>query len=182
MKAHLTIAAAVLVAAACGKPGVRPTQASITDSADQVLDSMWTNITREGIKVSTVQADTAYIYQQREVADLVGLRITFFDSVGAISSTITANTGVYNMRESVLEARGNVIASNPGGRVLKTEHFVYDRASNQIRSDTAFTFTSPGGNGRGDSFTSDIGFKNIVTVRPRGGQRGEGFLLPGQKP
>ena len=75
-----------------------------------------------------------------------------------------------------------MVASNPGGRVLNTEHFVYDRSSNQVRSDTAFTFTSPGGNGSGASFTSDIGFRNIVTVRPRGRQRGQGFLLPGQKP
>ena len=64
--------------------------------------------------------------------------------------------------------------------MLKTEHFV-TTLSNQI-PDTAFTFTSPGGSGRGDAFTSDIGFRNIVTVRPRGRQQGQGFLLPGEKP
>ncbi len=176
------LAVAVGVTAACGRPGVVPTQANVADSADQIMEAMWTNITRNGLQVSKVEADTAYIYETRRVADLVGLKLTFFDSTGAISSTVTAKSGSYQMTEGVLDARGDVIASNPGGRVLKTEHFVYDRSSNQIRSDTAFTFTSPGGAGSGASFTSDIGFRNIVTVRPRGRQRGGGFLLPGQKP
>lgn len=175
------LATVAIVLSACGKPGVRPAQANVADSADQVLDSMWTNILRDGINVSKVEADTAWVYQQRQVADLKGLKITFYDSTGAITSSIVADSGVYSIAEGLLDARGNVVASNPSGRVLKTEHFVYHRSVNEIRSDTAFTFTSPGGNGSGASFTSDIGFRNIVTVRPRGRQRGQGFLLPGQK-
>ena len=172
----------LLALAACGRPGVKPTQANVADSADQIMAGMSTYITKNGINVSKVDADTAYIYQGRNVAELSGLQITFYDSTGAISSTITSDSGTYQMTDGILDARGNVIASNPGGRVLKTEHFVYDRGSNQIRSDTAFTFTSPGGNGSGASFTSDIGFRNVVTVRPRGQQRGSGFLLPTGKP
>jgi LPS export ABC transporter protein LptC len=172
---------ALTVTAACGRPGVVPTQTAVADSADQIMTQMWTNIVRNGLNVSKVEADTAYIYEGRRVADLVGMKLTFFDSTGAISSVVTAKTGQYQMTDGILDARGNVVATNPGGRVLKTEHFVYDRLSNQIRSDTAFTFTSPGGNGSGASFTSDIGFRNIVTTRPRGQQRGGGFLLPGGK-
>ncbi len=175
------LAALATAVAACGRPGVRPAQANVADSADHVMEAMWTNIIRDGINVSKVEADTAWIYQLRQVADLKGLKITFYDTTGAVTSSIVADSGVYNITEGLLEARGKVVASNPGGRVLKTEHFVYHRSVNEIRSDTAFTFTSPGGNGSGASFTSDIGFRNIVTVRPRGRQRGQGFLLPGER-
>ncbi len=172
---------AVLFAGACGDSGVTPPSAVLADSADQVMDSMWTNIVRDGIKVSRVEADTAFIYQARQFADLKGLRITFFDSIGRVSSSITATSGTYQMRDAILDARGSVVATNPDGKVLKTEHFVYDRQSNQISSDTAFTFTSPQGNGSGASFTSDIGFKNVVTLRPKGRQKGQGFVLPGER-
>jgi hypothetical protein len=57
---------------------------------------------------------------------------------------------------------------------------IYDASRDQIRSDSAFTYTSPDGVLRGNSFYSDPDFRNVVTRQPRGRERGKGVLLPGQ--
>jgi hypothetical protein len=74
-----------------------------------------------------------------------------------------------------------VVATSSKGRVLKSEHLVYDKVQNQIYSDTAYTFTSPDGNGSGASFVSDPDFKQIRAQRPGGRMGGKGMLLPGQE-
>lgn len=169
------------LAAACGKPGVVPRKAALGDTADQVMGKMLTNITDNGVQVLQLTADTARIYQNRQVADLQSVTVMFFDKSGKWASTVTSKTGVYSIRDKSLDMRGNVVATTPGQKTLKTEHLIYDRIANQVRSDTAFTFTAPDGNGSGASFESDPDFRNIVTLKPRGQQKGKGFLLPGQR-
>lgn len=169
-----------LLLVACGKPGIAPKQTTAADSADQVMGAMETNITDDNVRVLNLKADTARVYQLRQVADLEKVTVQFYDKSGNLTSTVTSKTGSYAIRDKSLDLRGNVEARTPAGKVLYTEHLVYDRIANQVRSDTAFKFTSPDGNGSGASFESDPDFKNIVTARPRGGLKGKGFLLPGQ--
>lgn len=175
------IATLALLLAACGKPGVVPKKAALGDSADQVMGKMLTNITDNGVQVLQLTADTARIYQNRQIADLESVTVMFFDKNGKWASTVTSKTGVYSIRDKSLDMRGNVVATTPGQKTLKTEHLVYDRIASQVRSDTAFTFTGPDGSGSGSSFESDPDFRNIVTLKPRGQQKGKGILLPGQR-
>lgn len=173
---------ALALLAACGDRGIEPPVVAPGDSADQVLQGMAFNITAEGVKVSRVEADSAWVYQARQVNDLKKMRVTFFDrTTGEETSVVTADSGWYSQRDQTLDARGNVIATASNGRVLKSEHLVYDKVQNQIYSDTAYTFTSPDGNGSGASFVSDPDFKQIRAQRPGGRMAGKGMLLPGQE-
>ena len=178
MRALLLLA---ILCAACQDRGVAPTRVAAADSADQVYDSMTFDITRDGVKTSRVQAESAWVYQARQVADLKNMTVTMYDSTGAAISTTTADKGVYGMREQNLDARGHVVAHGVEGRVLHTEHLIYDRARNLITSDSAFTSTSPKANLSGVSFEADPGFKHVDILRPKG--RGKkGFVIPGQTP
>jgi LPS export ABC transporter protein LptC len=165
---------------ACGQRGVVPKQAAIGDSADQVMSRMQTSIADNDVRVLDLLADTARIYQVRQIADLETVQVIFYDKSGTKTSTVTSKTGSYAIRDKSLDLRGNVVAVTPSGKVLHTEHLVYDRIANQVRSDVPFSFTAPEGNGSGKSFESDPDFKNIITVRPKGGMKGKGFVLPGQ--
>jgi LPS export ABC transporter protein LptC len=172
---------AITLLAACQDRGVEPRRVVSADSADQVYDSMTFDITRDGIKSSRVQAESAWVYQARQVADLKNMTVTSYDSTGAPISVITADKGVYGMRGQNLDARGHVVAHSSGGRVLKTEHLIYDRGRNRISADSAFTSTSPTGNLSGTWFEADPGFKRVDVIRPKG--RGKkGFVIPGQSP
>ncbi|MES2305825.1 MAG: LPS export ABC transporter periplasmic protein LptC [Gemmatimonadota bacterium] len=176
----IALGTVLLLATGCASRGIAPTQTAMADSADQVMGGMETSITDNNVRVLTLKADSARVYQQRQVADLEKVTVTFFDRSGNETSTVTSNKGNYAIRDKSLDLRGNVVAVTPSGKKLYTEHLVYDRIANQVRSDTAFKFTAPDGNGSGASFESDPDFKNIVTARPKGAVKGKGFLLPGQ--
>lgn len=175
--------AALVVAAGCAERGIAPVQsAAAADSADQILQQMTTAIVHDGVRKSLVYADTAYMYTNRQVASLRNMRATFFDAAGNATSVLTAREGEYYMARGTLEARDSVVVVSTDGtsRRLQSEHLIYDRDQNQVRSDSAFTFTSPTETLSGSSFVSDPGFKNVVARQPKGRQRGQGMLLPGQ--
>ena len=173
---------ALMLVAACSPRGVPASQAASADSADQVMEQMVHTISTDGIKTVHLEADSAWVYNSRRVIDLKSVRMTFYSASGAVRSRVTSDSGVYHLADGTLDARGNVVATTPppDSGVLKTEHLVFDKATNRISSDTAYTFTSTKGNGSGASFETDPDFRRFTSLQPRGRQRGEGFLLPGQ--
>jgi LPS export ABC transporter protein LptC len=172
----------LLLLAACKKDlGIQPRRTAGSDSADQVYSGMTTEIVRDGVRQSHVYADSAWAYQARQLVDLTRMTVTMFDSSGAKISTIVADKGIYYTRQQSLDARGHVVATSSGGKVLKTEHLIYDRDKNQISSDTFFTSTSPKGNISGAHFVADPGFKNVDINKMKGLQKGKGIALPGQQ-
>lgn len=180
MRRLVVLALALL--AACGDRGVEPPVAAAGDSADQVMKGMSFNVTTDGVKISTVEAESAWVYNARMMNDLKKLKVTFYDKVtGKQTSVVTADSGTYNRKDQTLDARGNVVATAANGKVLKSPHLVYDKVQNMIYSDTAYTFTSPEGAGSGASFTADPDFKQIRSQRMGGRAKGKGFVLPGQE-
>lgn len=180
----LLVLALLGAATACTEQGVAPSTRALAaaDSADQVLWQMTTSVVRDGVRQSLIYADTAYIYQERQIASLRNLRATFYDVQGNPSAVLTSRWGEYQIQRGALDARENVILVTLDGsnRRLETEHLVYDRDRNEIRSDSAFVYTTPDGVLHGRSFTADPEFKRVVTRQPAGQQTGEGLLLPGQ--
>lgn len=174
------LVAAMGFLAACTEQGIQPHRTIVSDSADQVYAGMTTTISRDGVRESIVNADSTWVYEQRSVSDLKGMTVTMFDSTGAVVSKITADKGIYRIREQSLDARGHVVATTPGGNVLKTEHLIYDTRRNLITSDTAFTSTGPKGSMAGAHFEADPGFKNVVVNAPRNvKQKGKGIRIGG---
>lgn len=185
----LAIAAAflaVVTLAACEDDAVRPTlTVTAADSADQILYTMEHLITNDGVRRTRVQADTAYLYEATQLARLKVVTTTFYDAAGNESSTIKADSGTYQMRDGGMQAWGNVLATTPDGRRLRSATLKYDARMHQISSDKPFTYDRADQHLEGNGFTSDPDFRNVVTRQPRGGQAGRdttggGFLLPGQ--
>lgn len=173
---------AVFAAACSNQRGVTPERAVTADSANQVMEKMAHTITRDGIRSTYLEADSAWVYQERQVIDLKVVRITFYSPNGTVRSTITADSGKYSVASGSLDAWGNVIAVTPAPdtSTLRTQQLTFDRVTNLIRSDTSYTYTGRRGSGSGASFETDPDFKRFRSWQPRGRQRGEGFLLPGQ--
>lgn len=182
MTTRYALMLAALLAACGGERGVTPTRATSADSADQVMEQMAHTLTRDGIKSTYLEADSAWVYNARQMIDLKTVRITFYGPTGSVRSRVTADSGTYNLSSGSLEARGNVVAVTPppDSSTLRTQHLTFDRLSNLIRSDTAYTYTGRRGTGSGASFETDPDFRTFRSWQPRGRQRGQGFLLPGQ--
>lgn len=158
-----------LVVAACDD-GVRPPTAEVAaDTADQVIYGLVHVLTDDGVLRARLEADTAYYYEKSQVAEMTGVKVTFYSTQGAISSVLTAREGTYRWRTGNMEARQNVVAVTPDGRRLTTSILEYRRSDNQINGSAPFVFDSPDRHLEGAAFTSDPDFRNVVT---RGAHRG----------
>ncbi len=161
--------------------GPPPVDQTVTaDTASQILEGMTRSITRDGVRLTDISADTAWVFDATRTVAMSQVHLTFYDSAGAVRSTVTADSGLQYERTGVLDLIGNVVATTPGPavQVLKTAHLIFDKASNLIRSDSAYTITSPSGNGGGQSFETDPDFRRFRSWQPHGYQKGQGFLLP----
>lgn len=168
------------VSAGCGGQTADPIADAIqrADSADQLMIGLKQNMTNEGVRQAYLEADTAFIYETRSFIDLINVRVTFFTSTGEQTSVLTARAGKYNMRNSVMEAMGDVrVVRTDGGR-LATSHLVFEQNKNEVRTDSAYTYTTADREVQGDGFISDPSFQNIVSRNLRG--RAGGFTLPNQ--
>jgi LPS export ABC transporter protein LptC len=161
----------------CGE-GVKPTATTIVaDSADQVLITMTHYVTTEGIRRAKVQADTAYFFNNTQLAELRVVRVTFYDAQGAETSTLTAREGTFHWRSQDMEGRGNVVAIRKSdGGTLHTEALRYNQTQNKVTSDLPFTFDSPSQHLKGVGFTADPDFSSVQANRITG--TGGQFVLP----
>ncbi len=169
----------LLTSFACSN-GAKPT-ATITaaDTADQVLIDMTHYVTNDGVVRARVRADTAFFYQNSQSVEMRNVHITFYDTDGRETSTMSAKQGTYHWATGDMEGRGNCVVVGAGdGRTLKSEVMRYKSATNQVSSDQPFDFVGPGRHIQGQGFTSDPDFRNVTALKPTG--TGGHFVLPNQ--
>lgn len=181
----LLCASATLQLSACnGETALKGTAIAGVDSADQVLDSVYHVITKDGMRQSIVEADTAYYYEASKTFELRHLRVTFFNAGGAQTSTLTALEGTYQVGIGQMEARRSVVVVSVDGRTLNTDILKYDQNLNKLSTDRPFTFSGPTSSGSGVGFVSDPDFRDVTVQQgARGqerGQGGSGFVIPNQ--
>src|ERR671919_614518 len=68
----------VLSVSSCEETGAKPTTTIVaTDSADQVLEGFSHYVTKDGVRRSRVEADTAFFYENTQVTQLKKIRVVF---------------------------------------------------------------------------------------------------------
>ncbi|HEX5436832.1 MAG TPA: LPS export ABC transporter periplasmic protein LptC [Gemmatimonadaceae bacterium] len=176
----LTLAAAVVVGAACNSGTEPPVTAlnPLADSADQVLFGVTMYVTDSGLRRARLLADTAYFFDNSSRIELRGVRTTFYTPAGAENAVLTSQEGTSNSARSQVEARKNVVVVSTDGKRLTTEQLRYNQTTNQISSDSAFVLTEQGRRLEGIGFISDPNLTHVhVLHQPAGGGT---FTLPGQ--
>jgi LPS export ABC transporter protein LptC len=178
--------------AACNEGGLKPPPGvvSATDSADQVLYGFVHFLTRDGVREGQVEADTAYFYDPTQTTLLRNMKLVFIDSAGNENATITSKVGTYKWQTGDMTADSNVVLRSHDGRLLKTEHLLYDAAKKELSTKVPFTFDRKGEHLSGNGFVSDIKFQHIVVDSPQGVRKvldaqgaekvDSGAIMPGQ--
>jgi LPS export ABC transporter protein LptC len=176
----LLVACAVLaVTSACDKAGSdRGRVQQVSDSADQLMVGVRTNLTASGVRTAYLEADTAFVYENAGHTELKHIKVTFYTATGVETSHLTGDEGSYRFRTGEMEARGNVLVIRNDGARLMTSLLRYDQAKNEVSTDQPYTTDRGDQHGAGVGFTSDPTFTNITTNRLKG--TGGGFTLPGQ--
>ena len=136
---------------ACEDTGAQPTTTvQATDSADQVLEGFSHYVTKDGIRRSRVEADTAFFYENTQVTQLQEGpgRLLRHQGRGELDPDRQDAAPIAG-RTARWRPTARWWWSRPDGRRLETETLKYDNATNTISTDMHFTFDrgdgAPGG-------------------------------------
>jgi LPS export ABC transporter protein LptC len=139
-----------------------------SDSADMRMLDFTYNVTRNGIRRSRLEADTAWFYDARQMSVLRHVRATFFNDMGAPRATLTADRMDYNLRDGSMRSEGDVTLVGPAGERLSTSVLVFDVNRNTLSSDQPFVLLRGGERLEGDGFDADADFSRFQASRMHG--------------
>ncbi|HKY97363.1 MAG TPA: LPS export ABC transporter periplasmic protein LptC [Gemmatimonadaceae bacterium] len=170
----LGLAAVIAAVSACNEKTAPPvvTKSALADSADQVMYGAHFNLTDKGLSRAELLSDTAFFFEDNTRIELRKVETTFYTASGARDAYLTSKRGSYNNRTGVMIARDDVIVITEEGRKLTTPELIYNQASNEISSDSAFVLTEPGRRLEGVGFRSDPNMQNVQILKTRSGSTG----------
>lgn len=179
--AILAMATSLAAATACDDNRATPVvaQASMADTADQVMFGTRFHLTDHGLSRAELMADTAYFFDENTRVELRTVEATFYTTSGARDAYLTAERGTYRTRQGIMIARGNVVVITEEGRRMETPELKFDQAMNEVASDSSFVLTEPGRRLEGIGFRSDPNMQNVQILRTSSGSTGT-VTLPGQ--
>lgn len=159
------------LAAACQdtKPPTLPARSAIPDSADQVMFGLRHFVWSGGLRRAQLVSDTAFFYDQMNRIELRNVRAIFYTASGDSNGVMTADRGNFDVRNQRLEGRGNVKIRTVDGRRLDSPQIVWERLSNQITSDTSFTFSDGKKTMSGIGLRTDPQLRNLQVLRGASG-------------
>lgn len=178
----LLLIVAAGMTAACNEikpPPVAVADATLADSADQVMFRVRFGLIRDGIRRGELFADTAFVFDQNARMELRGVRANFYTEGGVLQGTLVSREGTYDSRQGLLEARGDADVTTADGRELKSPELRYNINQDQVLSDSSFVLTEPGRRVEGVGFSSDPSLRSVIIRKTTGGAGGA-VSIPGQ--
>lgn len=97
-----------------------------------------------------------------------GLEVFFYDSLGNITSSMSAKYAISHGDNELIEARNDVVVVNELNERLNTEHLVWDQQKDSIFSDKFVKITRADEILYGDGFEADERFSMWIIKKPRG--------------
>jgi len=152
--------------AGCQESSTTPSATANTDTlpAERVFYGVHHVITKDGVRSSVLDGDTAYLHQGSETLFLSGVRLAFFAENGTQSGTLTSRKGEYDVTGGLFVAREDVVlvTNGPEGeRRIETDALNYHVKTDELWSDEPFVMTEGGRTTRGTKFKSDGKFSSF---------------------
>ncbi len=149
------VAVALLVTAlgACDREKKENTPVQNSGVPDETVMDFQTQESDSGRVQWTLTAPRADRYNARNVFVMDDPRIEFYDKMGNLQTTLTADKGEYLLESHDMLAYGNVVAVTFKGEVLETDSLRYLNATDKIVSDGFVKLT------RGKDVVTGIGLE-----------------------
>ena len=128
---------------------------------DQEIDGFTLTQTQEGLRVWTIMAERALVYEEADRVEMLDLRVDFFDEAGEVRSTLTSNEGILKRRTNDMEVLGNVVVYAADGTILTTERLVWNERTGKVESDMPVRVTKDKDVFTGVGVEADPDLKNI---------------------
>ncbi len=120
---------------------------------DQIITNFEITETALGRKDWTMRADSAYLYDRRNLLEAKSVEVTFYDENGQVRSILKADYGKLNRKSDDMEARGHVVVTSAEGIKLETSKLTWLNSERQIVSDDSVKIT------RKDDILTGWGFR-----------------------
>jgi LPS export ABC transporter protein LptC len=148
----LALAIAIGVAA-CGKQDGEQAPVEGQQIPDETVMEFKTQETDSGRVRWTLKAPRADRFNAKNVFVMADPRIEFYDEMGNLQTTLTADNGEYSLITHDLLAYGQVVAVSAKGEVLETDSLRYLNTTDKIVSDSFVKLT------RGSDVITGIGME-----------------------
>ncbi len=100
-------------------------------------------------------AEHLYVYENKKVTHLEGVKLDFLDEDGNVSSTLTSKKGKVDDATKDMFAIDSVVAVNDSGVVLRTDELVWKNRAKKITTDKFVTIDDKDDHMEGYGFESD---------------------------
>jgi len=97
-----------------------------------------------------------------------GIDVVTYDSLGRIESTLVADYAINYEKQSLWEAKGNVVATNGEGQILETQQLFWNQKTQRIWSNVDSKITQGNDVIIGEGFESDEKMDNFTFRKPKG--------------
>jgi LPS export ABC transporter protein LptC len=119
--------------------------------------------TASGIRQMRTVADSMYVDEDSTFAQLFGVRLMMYDTLGRRTADVTSLRGLVNQRTQKTVAQGKVVLVLADGRRIETEELNYDPELRRIWSDVFTRMRHPdGGFTTFQTFSTDDKFQNLT--------------------
>ncbi|MFO7978942.1 MAG: LPS export ABC transporter periplasmic protein LptC [Bacteroidales bacterium] len=97
-----------------------------------------------------------------------GIEVVFYDSLGNITSTLSARYAISYDEQQIIEAENDVVVVNENNEKLNTEHLIWDRQKGIIYSENFVKITTGDEVLYGEGMEADERFSQWKIINPRG--------------
>lgn len=109
-----------------------------------------------------------YIGDEEYLEMPLGIQMVFYDTTGAIKSTLNSDYAINYVKKKIMEARNHVVATNAQGQQLYTEILIWDQEKHQIYTDKKVKVVTDDKILFGDGLIADESFENWEISNPTG--------------
>ena len=149
----------------CQQSSTTPSATANSDSlpAQNVFFGVHHVTTKDGVRSSVLDGDTAYIHEGNGTLFITGVHLTFFTETGVESGTLTSRRGEYDPSGGMFVARENVVLNTRdanGPRRIESEELYYQVKTDELWTEKPFVMTQGSRVTRGTRFKTDGKFTN----------------------
>jgi LPS export ABC transporter protein LptC len=132
---------------------------------DQILTHSDILLSNHGIREALVHSEYLEKYLRIDSTLLVNIDATFYDSLGNLSSTLTADSGIVREKTRELKSWGDVVVKSHNGVTLEADSLYWNEKENRIVTESYVRLTQNGSVQTGYGLESDSRLTNFKIKR-----------------
>jgi LPS export ABC transporter protein LptC len=119
------------------------------------------NETSSGERLYSLEAETAYVYENEQRIEVVMPKVFFYDANARVHATLVADRGMIYSKTSDLVAHGHVNVLTADSTKLWTDSLSWNNRTRLVKTDAPVEIVTPNGRVSGIGLVSDAGLTKI---------------------